>query len=323
MSLGIKDWHNKNRLMFSIIIPLYNKEKTIVRTIKSILAQTVNDYEIIIVDDGSTDSSLKQLRSFVDPRIKIIHQSNSGVSVARNRGIQEAKGGYICFIDADDEWDEDYLETQQRLIKKYKECDVFAVNYRFEDWLGNRYNTIINKLPFINETDGMLTNYFEVASCSHVPVWTSAVIIKRDALLQVKGFPIGVKSGEDLLTWARLALNHKIAYTCVPHATYHLDEGYEYGAEPVRRQDAGDPVGKELRELYLKNRNIIGLRQYLSHWHKMRASVAIRFGEKGETLRECVKALKYKPLNFGVLPFIILLLMPLMIRQKIIAMKKH
>jgi len=309
--------------MISIIIPLYNKEKTIVRTLCSIIRQNVNDYEIIIVDDGSTDNSIIQAKTITDSRIRIISQNNSGVSVARNRGIQEAKGEYIGFIDADDEWDEDYLQSQLGLINKYRNCDVFGTNYRFEDWQGNCYNTILNKLPFANETDGILTNYFDVASCSHVPIWTSAVIIKRDALLKIKGFPVGIKSGEDLLTWARLALNHKIAYTSIPHATYHLDEGYEYGAEPVRRQDVGDPVGKELRELYLKNKNIIGLKQYLSHWHKMRASVAIRFGEKGETLRECIKALKYRPLNFKVIPFVILALVPSKIRHKIILMKKH
>lgn len=310
--------------MFSIIIPLYNKEKSIVRTLKSILSQTIDDYEIIIVDDGSTDDSVRQVKSVQDNRIRIITQQNSGVSVARNRGIQEAKGEFIGFIDADDEWDEDYLQTQLDLIAKYKDCDVFSTNYRFEDYLGNHYDTTINKLPFGNDdSDGVLTNYFEVASSSHVPVFTSAVIMRRNIILDINGFPIGVKSGEDLLTWARLAVKYNIAYTKKPHATYHLDEGYEYGAEPVRRQDPGDPVGKELLKLLNENPNAPGLRNYISHWHKMRASIAIRFGERSETIRESFTALKYNLLNFSVIPFIILAVAPSPIRKRIISLKKH
>ena len=310
--------------MFSIIIPLYNKEKSIVRTLKSILSQTIDDYEIIIVDDGSTDDSVRQVKSVQDNRIRIITQQNSGVSVARNRGIQEAKGEFIGFIDADDEWDEDYLQTQLDLIAKYKDCDVFSTNYRFEDYLGNHYDTTINKLPFGNDdSDGVLTNYFEVASSSHVPVCTSAVIMRRNIILDINGFPIGVKSGEDLLTWARLAVKYNIAYTKKPHATYHLDEGYEYGAEPVRRQDPGDPDGKELLKLLNENPNAPGLRNYISHWHKMRASIAIRFGERSETIRESFTALKYNLLNFSVIPFIILAVAPSPIRKRIISLKKH
>lgn len=310
--------------MFSIIIPLYNKEKSIVRTLKSILSQTIDDYEIIIVDDGSTDDSVRQVKSVQDNRIRIITQQNSGVSVARNRGIQEAKGEFIGFIDADDEWDEDYLQTQLDLIAKYKDCDVFSTNYRFEDYLGNHYDTTINKLPFGNDdSDGVLTNYFEVASSSHVPVCTSAVIMRLNIILDINGFPIGVKSGEDLLTWARLAVKYNIAYTKKPHATYHLDEGYEYGAEPVRRQDPGDPVGKELLKLLNENPNAPGLRNYISHWHKMRASIAIRFGERSETIRESFTALKYNLLNFSVIPFIILAVAPSPIRKRIISLKKH
>lgn len=309
--------------MISIIIPLYNKEKTIVRTLRSILAQNVNDYEIIIVDDGSTDNSLNQVKTVVDDRIRIIGQKNAGVSAARNRGIQEAKGDYIGFIDADDVWDDDYLETQLYLISKYNDCRIFSTNYRFEDFRGNRYNTIIKKLPFPSETDGVLSNYFVISSCSHVPIWTSAVIIKKEALTNIKGFPIGIKSGEDLLTWAKLAVQYKIAYSKIPHATYHLDEGYEYGAEPVRRQDQGDPVGKELLKLLQENPTTPGLKDYISHWHKMRASVAIRFGERRETIKESFVALKYNYKNFKVIPFIILAMIPSLIRKRLISLKKH
>ena len=95
--------------MISVVIPLYNKEKQVKQTLRKVLEQTFSDYEIIIVNDGSTDSSAEIAREFEDHRIKVIDQENAGVSAARNRGIKEAKGNFIAFLDADDEWDKDYL----------------------------------------------------------------------------------------------------------------------------------------------------------------------------------------------------------------------
>lgn len=306
----------------SIVIPLYNKQDTILSTIDSVLRQTHQDFEIVVVDDGSSDNSLKLIKGIEDARIRVVTQSNAGVSAARNRGIKESQGEFIAFLDADDEWDTNYLETQVNLLKDYPGCNVAATNYRFKDDLGRISLTILNKIPFEGER-GVLSNYFEVCSCSHVPVWTSAVIVKKQCLEEIGGFPLGIKSGEDLLTWARLAVGNNIAYTVVPHATYNLGEQMDYSRLPVRRQDSGDPVGKELKRLYEAHKEIPGLRMYLSHWHKMRASVAIRFGEKRETLKECASALKYNPKNYKVLPFMILAFMPSVIRNRIIALKHH
>lgn len=110
-----------------------------------------------------------------DIRIRIVHQKNAGVSAARNKGIEEAKYDLIAFLDADDKWKAEYLETQYYLFQKYSQCSVYACGYEFSDSNGNVSGTIIRKLPF-QEKDGVLTNYFEVASCSHPPIWTSAVI---------------------------------------------------------------------------------------------------------------------------------------------------
>ncbi len=90
--------------LISVVIPLYNKEPYIKRAIDSILAQKIQDYEIIVIDDGSTDKSAEVVKSFPDPRIRLIQQENAGVSAARNRGIEEAKAELIAFLDADDEW---------------------------------------------------------------------------------------------------------------------------------------------------------------------------------------------------------------------------
>lgn len=308
-------------MLFSIIIPLYNKEQSIVSTLQTVLKQTFQDFEIVIVDDGSTDHSVEEVKKVIDPRIRLIHQSNAGVSAARNRGIDEARGEYIAFLDADDEWKPDYLKAQYELTLKYTECSVFTCNYEFKDTQEKVTSTIIRKLPFKDE-DGILSNYFEVASCSHPPLWTSAVIVKKSAIQSIGGFPVGIKSGEDLLTWARLACKYSIAYTQKSQAIYNLGEGYNNKNLPPRKQDKGDPVGKGLVELYKKYPHTCGMRKYISHWHKMRASVAIRYGDKLETMYEIIKGLYYNPFNYKLLPFILLVTIPLSVQQ-ISSIRRH
>lgn len=165
----------------SVVIPLYNKEKSIASTLRTVLNQTFSDYEIVIVNDGSTDYSVAEAGKVQDDRIRLIHQQNAGVSAARNRGIEEAKGELIAFLDADDEWSPEYLFTQYHLYQKYPQCDVFACNYEIQDFYQNRTPATIRRLPF-KEKDGILNNYFEVASCSNPPLWTSAVMVKKNSL---------------------------------------------------------------------------------------------------------------------------------------------
>ena len=304
--------------MISIVIPLYNKEQSITSTLQTVLKQTYQDFEIVIVDDGSTDHSVEEVKKVIDPRIRLIHQSNAGVSAARNRGIDDARGEYIAFLDADDEWKPDYLKAQYELTLKYTECSVFTCNYEFKDTQEKVTSTIIRKLPFKDE-DGILSNYFEVASCSHPPLWTSAVMVKKSAIQSIDGFPIGIKSGEDLLTWARLACKYSIAYTKISQAIYNLGEGYNKKNLPPRRQDKGDPVGKSLVELYKKYPKTRGMKAYISHWHKMRASVAIRYDERKETIYEILQSLRYNIRNMKVMPFLILALIPQKLRHMIIS----
>ena len=145
--------------MISVVIPLYNKEGQIAHTLQSVFTQTFQNFEIVIVDDGSTDNSVEEVEKFDDSRIRLIHQTNAGVSAARNRGIEEASGELIAFLDADDVWMPEYLATQYGLYQKYPECSVYACNYEFRDSEGKVTPTIIRKLPFEGE-DGILSNYF-------------------------------------------------------------------------------------------------------------------------------------------------------------------
>lgn len=308
--------------MISVVIPLYNKEKQIANTLRSVFAQTYTDYEIIVVNDGSTDNSVAAVESLNDPRIRLIHQKNAGVSAARNRGIEEARGEYIALLDGDDEWKPIFLESMLALAKKYPSCNVFAGNYTQVDDSGKQSATVINGLAF-NGSDGILDNYFTVAAQSNPPVWSSCVMTTKAVFDSVEGFPVGVRSGEDLLTWARIACKYKIAYTKLPLAYYNMGEGYNFSKLPPRSQDNNDPVGIGLNELLTNYNTIPGLRQYISLWHKMRASVALRYGEIRETFHESVIALKYNHRNYKVVPFMILAILPKPLRNKIISLRNY
>ena len=302
--------------MITVIIPLYNKEASIATALRGVLAQTYQDFEVVVVDDGSTDGGAAVVETFTDPRIRLIRQANAGVSAARNRGIAEAKGEHVAFLDADDEWMPQFLEEIAALIAEYPECKARATNYIFNS-NGVKSPTILRKMPFA-EGRGVMTNYFEVASCSHPPVCSICVCIDRDLLEEIGGFPLGIKSGEDLLTWARIAVRTQWAFSLKALAQYNLGEGYDKKNLPPRRQDAGDPVGKALKEIYQSHPHLVDFRKYLSHWHKMRASVAIRYGERKETLYEVRQSLKYNPLNYKVAMFAVLALLPHTLREFII-----
>lgn len=264
--------------MISVVIPLYNKEKQIAYTLQSVQNQTFQDFEVVIVDDGSTDGSVAEVEKFCDSRIRLIHQKNAGVAAARNLGIEEAKGGLIAFLDADDEWKPEYLATQYHLFQQYPDCSVFACNYEFRDSEGKVTSTIIRKLPFIGE-DGILSNYFEVASCSHPPLWTSAVMVKKQAIQAIGGFPRGVTLGEDLITWAKLSCLYSIAYSSNVRAVYFFRTQKEL-VTPRRAPDINDAVGEQLSELILQYGKVYYLREYAGLWHKMRMVTFLKLGMK-------------------------------------------
>lgn len=293
--------------MISIIIPLYNKGEHITSALRSVLNQTYQDFEIIIVNDGSTDKSVEEVNKIDDPRIRLINQPNAGVSAARNRGIKEAHGEFIAFLDADDEWDSDYLASQFTLTKHFPDCTVFASYYSFCDISGNISAPIINGL-LLHAESGELTNYFCIASAGHPPLWTSAVMVRREAIMAIGGFPVGIKSGEDLLTWARLAARYKIAYSLKPLAIFNV-EGYEMKERPKRIPAEEDYVGQEL--VKLKDEfSPRGINRYISHWHKMRSSIYMRLGMRGKSIREAMIGLRYNPLNYKLFAYIIINMLP-------------
>jgi glycosyltransferase involved in cell wall biosynthesis len=118
--------------LISVIIPVYNGEKTIQETIKSVLQQTFTDFELIIINDGSTDSTLEKIAQFKDDRIKVLSFPNKGLATSRNRGITNSHGDYLAFIDADDLWTQDKLQAQLRALQHHPEA---VLAYSWTDYI--------------------------------------------------------------------------------------------------------------------------------------------------------------------------------------------
>lgn len=197
------------KLKYSVVIPLYNKEHYIEKTLESVLKQSFQDFEILVIDDGSSDHSLHAAKKIVSDKIRIIEQKNQGVSVARNTGIQNAKGKYIAFLDADDEWKENYLETIDELTNEYPQSDIFVTAYAVQ--MGNGK---VNFSTRLEPEKGCLESYWLTLAKGYDFVWTSATTIKREALISAGGFKPGEKIGQDLDMWARVAKrNPKVAYS--------------------------------------------------------------------------------------------------------------
>lgn len=300
--------------MISIVIPLYNKEKLIGDTIQTVLNQTFQDFEIVVINDGSSDNSVAEVEKINDSRIRLINQKNAGVSAARNRGIQEAKGKYIAFLDADDKWHRDYLESIDNLIKEFPECDIFSARYEFIDEFGHYSDSIIRGIN-PNCSNCKLDNYFHVASISHPPIWTSAVVISRYALLSVGGFPMGVTTGEDLLTWAKLAIKFKIAFCNKILATYYTPTTGPARKDPEDIKSTHDVVGTELCQL-LKEYPESGIKEYVAFWYKMRSRINIGSRNRWATIKCASKSLRYNLKQIKPWIFIVLAISPDIIIKK-------
>lgn len=207
--------------MVSVVIPLYNKAKHIKITLDSVLTQTYQDFEVIVVNDGSTDGSEKVVMQYNDPRIRLINQENKGVSAARNRGIAEAKGELIAFLDADDEWLPEHLTAVVRLRNKYPECGLYATAYYVVNRKGKKFVPSFYGIPQY-PWEGILSNYFRIALTSD-PVWTSAAAVPKKVFAICGFFPVGIKTGEDIDMWCRIALKFPIAFSTTPNAVYHQE----------------------------------------------------------------------------------------------------
>jgi len=276
----------------SVVMPLYNKEREVARAIRSVLAQTFADFELIVVNDGSTDRGAEAVTTFKDPRIRLVHQENLGVSAARNCGVAEARAELVAFLDADDEWLPEFLSTTMRLYTTHGKCGVYATSYYIVCSGQPERRAILRGVP-ADFSEGVLKDYFKVATSSDPPVWSSAVAIRKGVLLDIGGFPVGVIAGEDLLTWARLAERTDIAYSFSPLARFYAPDAMT--DRPARIPQQPDVVSHGLLEL-LENTPIErreGLRDYLGLWHRMRGVVYLKLDRGSDAREEIGKGIRY------------------------------
>ena len=195
--------------MFSVIIPLYNKEDFIENALKSVLAQTYNDFELIVVNDGSTDASEEIIKKSKDSRIKIITLPKSGVSAARNTGILHATRPYIAFLDADDWWAPTFLEEMALLIQQFSNASIFSVGrehvFKERTW---RYTN--QYVPAANEVGEV--NHFQVLSKGLPAIHASSAVISKKMLTSVVAFKPTMQKHEDHELWMRLCINNPIVF---------------------------------------------------------------------------------------------------------------
>ena len=204
--------------MFSVVIPLYNNEKFITRAIESVITQTKQDFEIIVVDDGSTDESARRVRELKYDRIHLVQQSNAGPGSARNRGIQESHYDYIAFLDADDVFLPNHLEEIEKIIELFPHAALFSTKYsQVQDSLYQIKN--ISTSTFIKKTKFREYSYIREQQPGCGYVCSSCVAIKKQILLQMGGFK-NIPHGEDIELWIRLALEHDFAISTRVTALY-------------------------------------------------------------------------------------------------------
>ena len=206
--------------MFSIVMPLYNKESSVTHAINSVIAQTNENFELIVVDDGSTDNSLHSVKAIKDDRISIVTQANNGVSSARNTGINAAKYRYIAFIDSDDRWHPDYLKAIHSAVLKFPSANWFGTNWE--------YSKIITDINAWSTGKSLHSSIFqEVNYCQfsmkRTIVNSSSFVATKRCLLDVGLFTVGLKMFEDQELFCKLAQCESLVYTNDVLSYYSID----------------------------------------------------------------------------------------------------
>lgn len=189
--------------MISVVIPLYNKAQSIRKTLDSVLAQTYTNYEVIVVDDGSTDESFAVAKQVIGERLevrgKVIRQANAGVSAARNAGIMAASGEYVAFLDGDDLWHPKYLATLHQLIVDYPDAAIYGIG--FSTMVGDEIPKVVEPSTMRGELLDVWNNY--------PGFWTGSSSSSRARLIEVGLFDTRMTHGEDIDMWWRLLLSGK------------------------------------------------------------------------------------------------------------------
>ena len=202
--------------LFSVVIPAYKAAAFIQQTLRSVYAQTESDFEIVVVNDGSPDDTGDILARETDPRLRVITQPNGGECSARNRGVREAKGTYVAFLDSDDAWLPDHLAQARRFFEHHPEYDWFSTR-------PVRIPEITDADLVVHESDD---NAFWAVNWFCEGDWktsSSSAVLRRSAIEGQDLFPVGIRMFGDGIGWCRFAFKHRMMGTCNhPTALYRI-----------------------------------------------------------------------------------------------------
>lgn len=229
--------------MFDIVMPLFDKEIYVSRTIGGVLSQTFTDWRLIVVDDGSTDGSVTVVEQFSDPRITLLRQKNAGPGAARNTGIVAGSAEWIAFLDADDLWIPDHLQVLDGLRNRFPNALLIGTAYR--QWSGGE----VPELPSRPGSDRLI-RYFHEASRRRAPFFTSSAAFSRRGLKDV-GLLEPVVVGDEMDLWARLALHGPVAASDRQTVLYRVGTGGITDASVFAQRASEAPSTAELAQISL------------------------------------------------------------------------
>lgn len=196
----------------SVIVPVYNADGLLDRCLDSIFNQnTIRSVEIILIDDGSTDNSVELIRRRPEQdRIRLFRQPNSGPSKARNKGIEEARGRYLAFLDADDYWLPEFVDTTAQFLDNHPDCVAVSVAQRHLTTTGENEAPALWKT--LAEEDGMILEDFYQFWAAHNHICTGSILIRTDVAKATDGQREDLRVCEDLEYWALLGTYGKLGY---------------------------------------------------------------------------------------------------------------
>ncbi len=290
----------------SVIVPLYNKVAEVQRAIDSIFAQTTQDFELVIVGGGSTDGSLDVIKKYEnDSRYHLIHQVSKGVSGARNEGISSASAEFITFLDADDAWLPQYLETIMKLNEKYPKAGIFATAYYIDNPQKNNRDMIC--CSDVTKTfEGLLPSYYHAISTGPHPIITPGVGIPKSILNQIGGFDEKLSIGEDLDLWARIALYHPVAYSATPLWIYYIETSNNHLSTAKNKEIIEIPFleyiqknAQDSAQLYESGNNIS---LYIAYLYILQAQELVYVGNK-KMARMALTQAKHQEIFFKKIGF--------------------
>ena len=210
---------------FSVIMPLYNKAPYVRKAVESVVGQTYGDWELWMVDDGSTDGSGDVAKSFTDSRIHYHKQENAGVGAARNNGVAQSTAPWICFLDADDWWEPTFLEEMAGLIDRHPDAGIYGTSYYIVK-NGQKRVAPIGVAEGFEEGEINYCHVYAKTLC--MPLTSISVCMPRAIFDETGGFKHHLKLGEDFDLWIRIALKHKVALLNKPLSNYNQDVAAAY-----------------------------------------------------------------------------------------------